>query len=51
MTWCVGEGDDEARSRELCPFVDPGEPESLFFSGSGGWMVGMVTAVYPVYGT
>lgn len=39
------------RSRELCPFRDPGVFESRFFSGSGGWKAGMVTAVYPVYGT
>lgn len=51
VTWCVGEGAEETRSRELCPFRDPGVDERRFFSGSGGWMAGMVTAVYPVYGT
>lgn len=45
VTWCVGEGAEEARSRELCPFRDPSVDESRFFSGSGGWMAGMVTAV------
>lgn len=51
VTWCVGEGAEEARSRLLCPLIDPGVAESRFFSGSGGWVAGMVTAVYPVYGT
>lgn len=51
LTWCVGEGAEVTRSRELCPFRDPGVFERRFFSGSGGWKAGMVTAVYPVYGT
>lgn len=29
----------------LCPRVDPGMADSRFFSGSGGWLAGMVTAV------
>lgn len=51
VTWCIGEGADETRSRALCPFRDAAVEENRFFSGSGGWMEGMVTAVYPVYGT
>lgn len=47
----MGEGAEEARIRELCPFRDPAVVEKRFFSGSGGWMAGIVTAVYPVYGT
>jgi len=43
------EGVEAARSSELCPLSVSGETEeNRFFSGSGGWGEGMVTAVYPV---
>lgn len=36
VTWCVGEGAEEARSTVLCPLTAPDVAESRFFSGSGG---------------
>lgn len=44
VTWWVGEGAEETRRREPCPFRHPGVDDRRFFSGSGGW-TGMVTAV------
>lgn len=48
----MGEEAEETQKVGLCPFGDGDDVEDRrFFSGNGGWMAGIVMAVYPVYGT